>query len=128
MKTKRKISPLRISPFFGPKLGEDQKKNSVPLCAQTFCPSYKDGGHAAILHTISMLIILSWRPKGGAWHHGPPKYAPGCKYTVNLVIEKCCCRYYWKKSEAPFPHSEFLSFSSKLEISELQCGKKVSIV
>ena len=30
MKTKRKISPLRISPFFCPKLGEDQKKK-VPL-------------------------------------------------------------------------------------------------
>ena len=26
MKTKRKISPLRISPFFCPKLGEDKKK------------------------------------------------------------------------------------------------------
>ena len=79
----KKISPLRISPFFCPKLpvGEDQKKrsslnispvfwpkitwrpniknkkiglypDSVLLCAQTFCPSYKGGGHAAILHTI----------------------------------------------------------------------------
>ena len=26
MKTRRKISPLRISPVFGPKLGEEQKK------------------------------------------------------------------------------------------------------
>ena len=24
-----------------------------------------------------MLIILSGRPKGGPWHHAPPKYAPG---------------------------------------------------
>ena len=80
MKTKKKISPLRISPFFCPKLGEDQKNglhsilvrflaqnyvktkdikrknglypDSVLLCALTFCPSYKGGGHAAILHTI----------------------------------------------------------------------------
>ena len=68
----KKFFPLRISPFFCPKLGEDQKKvrflvqnymktkhkkkglypDSVLLCAQTFCPSYKGGGHAAILHTI----------------------------------------------------------------------------
>ena len=69
MKTKRKISPLRISPFFGPKLGEDKKKglrsdllwflaqnlvktlkkkglqsDLVRCCApQTFGPSYKGG-------------------------------------------------------------------------------------
>ena len=24
----------------------------------------------------SMLIILSWQPKGGAWPNAPPKYAP----------------------------------------------------
>ena len=68
LKTKRKISPLRISPFFcpklgenkkkkrstlrfsvvfGPKLGEDHKKKGlqsdfVRFCApQTFCPSNK---------------------------------------------------------------------------------------
>ena len=45
MKTKRKISPLRISPFSCPKLREDRKKglcpDSVLLCAQTFCLSYK---------------------------------------------------------------------------------------
>ena len=29
MKTKRKISPLRISPFSCPKLGKDQKKKSL---------------------------------------------------------------------------------------------------
>ena len=31
MKTKSKISLLRISPFFGPKLGEDQKKKEKGL-------------------------------------------------------------------------------------------------
>ena len=58
MKTKRKFSPLRISPFSCPKLGEDKKKgylsDFVRFCAQTFCPNYKwgEGRHAAILHTI----------------------------------------------------------------------------
>ena len=77
MKTKSEVSPLRISPVFGPKLGEDQKKglhlNLGPKVgehqkikikkqifiqiislsyAQTFCSSYKEGGHTAILHTI----------------------------------------------------------------------------
>ena len=63
MKTKRKISSLGSSPFSCPKFGEEQKKkglhsnlvrflaqhkslhrDSVRLCAQTFCPSYKGGG------------------------------------------------------------------------------------
>ena len=34
----------------------------------------------------SMLIILSWRPKGGrAWHHAPPKNAPVQKYSGKFV-------------------------------------------
>ena len=80
MHTKRKISPLRISLFFCPKLGEDQKKkglhsdlvwflaekyvrtkktnkkkalqSDVRFCAQTLCPSNKGVGHAAILHIL----------------------------------------------------------------------------
>ena len=58
MNTKKKISPLRISPFCCPKLGEDQKKelksDFVRFWAEAFCPSYKGrgGGHAAFLHTI----------------------------------------------------------------------------
>ena len=87
MKTKKKFS-LKFSPVFGPRLGEDQKKNRSSLkcspvfgqkknvfahrfCAQTFCQSYKGGGGAC--HNFayhSMLIILSWRPKGGA--NAPP--------------------------------------------------------
>ena len=85
MKTKQKISPLAISPFCSPKLGEDQKKkvftpvwsvllpkkslhpDSVRLCAQTFCPSYK-GGHAAISHTVLCLLYYLATQKGG---HGP---------------------------------------------------------
>ena len=72
METKTKISPLRLSPFSCPKLGEDQKKrstlkvspvfvpklgedqkkglhpDSVRLCAETFCQTYKGGGHYAV--------------------------------------------------------------------------------
>ena len=55
MKTRRKKSPLRISPVFGPKLGEDQKKrlhsDLVRFGAKTLLKLQR-GGHAAILHTI----------------------------------------------------------------------------
>ena len=99
MKTRRKISPLRISPLFCPKLGEDQIKKKkglrsdlvcflaqnrlkpkkkkkkvfqsdfVRVYAQTFCPSYKRGGACRNFTCYFMLIILYWRPKGG--DHGP---------------------------------------------------------
>ena len=82
MKSKSKIFPLRISPVFGPKLGEDQKKRSSPR----FCPFRvlklsaqvtKRGGACRNFAYYSMLIILSWRPKRGEpWYHAPPKYAP----------------------------------------------------
>ena len=98
MTTKRNISPLRISPFSWPNLGEDQKKrsslkfspvfgpnlgedqenkkglhpDSVRLCAQTFCPRYKGGEHAAILHTILTILCKLYYP--GTM--GPPKCAP----------------------------------------------------
>ena len=81
MKNKRKISPLRISPFscpklvedqnknkkrsslkispiFGPKLREDQKKKQVFTQIRSFyvlklsAQVTKVGAHAAILHTI----------------------------------------------------------------------------
>ena len=89
MKTKRKISPLRISPFSCPKLGEDQKKRSslkislvfgpklredqkkrtglyqdfVLLCAQTFCPSYKGGAmpQFCILFHANYTILATQR-------------------------------------------------------------------
>ena len=55
MKTKSKISPLKFSPVFGPKLGEDQKKD---------------------LHPDSVLFVCSnFLPKlqrKGPWHHAPP--------------------------------------------------------
>ena len=98
----KKISPLRITPFSSPKLGKDQTKvfhsklvrflaqnwvktnkitglypNSVLLCAQTFCPSYNGGRPCRNFAYYSMLIILSWRPKGRHVTMNPPKYAPG---------------------------------------------------
>ena len=76
-----------------PKLGKDQKnclhsnlvrflaskkslhRDSVRLCDQTFCPSYKRGSHAALLHTILCELYYPDDPKGG---HGtmPPLNTP----------------------------------------------------
>ena len=56
MKIKRKISPLRISPFSCPKLGEDRKKRLLvrfcPFLCSNFLLKLQIGGHAAILRTI----------------------------------------------------------------------------
>ena len=57
---KKKRSSLNISPVLAQnyvKIKHKKKKvglypDSVLLCAQTFCPSYRGGGHAAILYTI----------------------------------------------------------------------------
>ena len=103
MWTKRKISPLVITPFispnyrrrlkrkkwsslkfslfFCPKLGKDQKKRSLP----TFCPLVRSdflpklqwgGGACRNFAYCSMLIILSWRPKGRAMAQCPPLNTP----------------------------------------------------
>ena len=82
MKTKSKISPLRISPVFGPKLGEDQKKVFTQIlslsCAQTFCPSYKGGGGGmpqfCILFNPNYTILAT--PKGGMAPCPPPLNTP----------------------------------------------------
>ena len=83
MKTKRKISPLRISPFSCPKLGEDPPKkglhpDSVRLCAQTFCPIPKGREARHTLHTILCKSYYSGDPKGGMAPCPPFKYAPVC--------------------------------------------------
>ena len=82
-KTKKRCS-LKISPIFGPKLGEDQKeKRSSPnlvrflvlayrLCAQTFCPSFK-GGHAAILYANCTILATQ---RGGMAQCPPPLNTP----------------------------------------------------
>ena len=93
MKTKRKSSPLRFSPVFGQKLGEDQKKGLHPdlvrFCAQTFCPTNKGEGPFRNFAYCFMLVILYWRAEGGerAWHHAPPKYASGC---IRPYLIPCC--------------------------------------
>ena len=59
------------------------------FCAQTFCPSYNGRGVAC--HNFayySILIILSWRPKGGAMAQcPPPKYAPG-SFVRSIVYKR----------------------------------------
>ena len=105
MKTKSKISSLRISPIFGPKSGEDQKKisslkfspvfgaKSKKRSSIKFCPFRvlklsaqvtKGGGACRNFACYSMLIIVSWRPKGGSMTLCPPKYAP-CSLLFALV-------------------------------------------
>ena len=82
MKTKSKISPLRISPVFGPNLGKDQKKKKVItqilslLCAQTFCPSYKWGAmpQFCILFYADYTILAT--QKGGPLAPCPPLNTP----------------------------------------------------
>ena len=62
LKTKRKISPLKISPFSCPKLGENQKKKKKKVFSQSLyafvlklsAQATKGRGrrHAATFHTI----------------------------------------------------------------------------
>ena len=93
MKTRMKIfQPKTKSVFPCPKVGEDQKKRSSLKFSTMFgqkrssrtvsvlkpSPQITKRGPRYNSAYFSMLIILSWRPKGGG--HGPmapPKYAPG---------------------------------------------------
>ena len=104
-KKEKKRSSLKFRPIFCPKLGEKPPKKSsqifsdfLPkirlrpktkvfayhLCAQSFCPTYKEGGHAAILHTTLCYLYCPSDPKGGAMAQCPPplKYAPGHKLIL----------------------------------------------
>ena len=75
MKTKKKRSSLKFGPVFGPKLGAGQKQRSSPtVCVLKPSAQVTKRGPCRNFASYSMLIILSWRPKGGAWP--PPKYAP----------------------------------------------------
>ena len=69
---KKKRFSLKFRPVFGQK-----KVFAHRYCAQTVCPSYK-GGLCHNFAYFSILIILSWRPKGGPWPNDPfpTKYAP----------------------------------------------------
>ena len=100
----KKISPLRISPFFCPKLGEEQKKSLYSILIQflaqnyvkikhkkkkrslpRFCPFVSSNFLPKLQRRLpfrnfayySVLIILPWRSKGGGGHGtlAPPKYA-----------------------------------------------------
>ena len=72
MKTKRKISSLRISPFSCPKLGEDRKKKVISQILSVFVlklsAQVTNRGACRNFAYYFMLIILHWRPKGSG--HG----------------------------------------------------------
>ena len=54
MKSKRKISPLTISPFFCPKLGEEQKKKSSLKFSPVFGPKLGEDQNKKGLHPNSV--------------------------------------------------------------------------
>ena len=60
--------------------------DSVLLCAHTFCPSYKGGGHAALLHTIPCKLYHPGNPKGGHGTMPPPKFASGRKRSHSKTV------------------------------------------
>ena len=86
MKTKRKISPLRISPFSCPKLGEDQNKKKVfsqtlpvfvlKLSAQV-TKGERDMLQFSILFYANYTILATQGGQGTM--DLPTKYAPGCQ-------------------------------------------------
>ena len=63
MKTKRKFSPLRISPFSCPKLGEDKKKKVISQILSVFVlklsAQITNRGACRNFAYYSVLIILS---------------------------------------------------------------------
>ena len=82
MKTKRNISPLRISPFSCPKLGEDKKKKVISQIFSVFVlklsAQITNGGGMPqfcklFYANYTILKTQRWWP----WHHAPSKYAPG---------------------------------------------------
>ena len=83
----KKRSTLKFSPVF------DQKKVFThSFNTQTFCPSSCQN-----FAYYSMLIILSWRPKGGG--HGP---MPPLNTPLNT-------NYYWKESRLRLHKIDILS-------------------
>ena len=108
IKTRMKIFQPKTKSVFLPKIRWRPKKKKKGLysnlvrflaekkvfahrfCAQTFCPSYKGGGGGGgACHNFayfSMLIILSWKPKG-EWN-GPPKYAPE-SIIIHILFKYC---------------------------------------
>ena len=55
-----------------------QAKNKglrLPFVCSNLLSKFHRGGPCGNFAYYSMLIVLSWRPKGGAWPNAPPKYA-----------------------------------------------------
>ena len=107
MKTKKKRSSLKFGPVFGPKLGEDQKKGLRPSfqCSNPL-PKLQRGDPCRDFAYHSLLLILSWRPKGGAWPNGPLcKYAPAeTRYCILVSLTHfyerlLTCLQHWKDSK-----------------------------
>ena len=108
MKTKRKISQRRISSYSCRKSGEDQKKslhsNLVRFLVKNqvykkrslsrFCPFLSSNFLPKLpCHNFayySMLIILSWRPKGEGHGTIPPLNTP---LIIGDNMVNCCCHF-----------------------------------
>ena len=100
MKTKIRNSSLRISPFFCPKLGEDQnkpKKRSSLRFSPVFGPKlgedlllkFQKGGYNSVLHTILTYLCIPSTPKEGPWHNAPPPIKTPLEvylYIYNLLL------------------------------------------
>ena len=96
-----KIVSPKISPIFFPKLGEDQNKKkrsslkfspiflpkiwsrpktkvfAYHLCAQNFCPTYKDAAMPQFCILVDANYTIQATQRGGiAQWPPPPKYAP----------------------------------------------------
>ena len=79
MKTKRKISPLRISLFFCPKLGEDQKKKKKAFSQILSVTVLKLSAQVTMGGAMPQFYMLFYAnyavlatQRGGPWHHAPP--------------------------------------------------------
>ena len=92
----QKRSTLKFSQVFGPKLNEDQKKggprpDSVRLGAQTFCPSYKEGGAQFSILFYANYTILATQ-KGGHGTMPPPLNTPWWVKPYNVAFF-CCVSF-----------------------------------
>ena len=91
------VVSLKFSPVFGTKLGEGQIQRSDLL------PNLQRGGACHNFAYYSMLIILSWRPKGGRpWPNVHPLNTPllttyqiGYAMTYWRILY---CRLHWTNS------------------------------
>ena len=85
MKSKKKSSSLKYSPVFAQNWVKAKNKGlRLPFVCSNLLPELqKGGGPCRNFAYYSMLIILTWRPKGGG--HGP---MPPLNTPLNEVIYK----------------------------------------